>query len=64
MNWKEEEQKAQDGQKEQFKKIAIGVAIGFFVFVLSLTLFNTTQASLLGIIAFLVVLWTNEGLPL
>ncbi|MEO1954709.1 MAG: DASS family sodium-coupled anion symporter [Campylobacterales bacterium] len=30
----------------------------------SLSLFNTTQSSLLGIIAFLVVLWTNEGLPL
>lgn len=49
---------------EQLKKIAMGVGVGFLMFALSLTLFNTTQASLLGIIALLVVLWTNEGLPL
>ncbi|MEA3331740.1 MAG: SLC13 family permease [Campylobacterota bacterium] len=49
---------------EQFKKIGFSIFIGFFVSVLSLTVFNPTQASLLGIIAFLVVLWTNEGLPL
>ena len=50
--------------KEQFKKIGLGVLIGILVFAISLLLFNTTQASLLGLIAFLVVLWTNEGLPL
>jgi len=50
--------------KVQLKKIGIGVLIGFVVFVLSLSLFNLTQASLLGLIAFLVTLWTNEGLPL
>ncbi|MDA3907853.1 MAG: SLC13 family permease [Sulfurimonas sp.] len=50
--------------KEQFKKIGVGILIGIFVFVISLSLFNPTQASLLGLIAFLVVLWTNEGLPL
>jgi len=50
--------------KEQFGKIAIGLLIGLFVFTFSLTIFNTTQASLLGLIAFLVTLWTNEGLPL
>jgi len=33
-------------------------------FALSLSVFDATQASLLGIIAFLVTLWTNEGLPL
>ncbi|WP_031347759.1 SLC13 family permease [Sulfurimonas hongkongensis] len=49
---------------EQFKKIGMGVGIGFLVFAISLSLFDTTQASLLGIIALLVVLWTNEGLPL
>ncbi len=48
----------------QLKKIAIGVGVGLFVFAISLTLFNTTQSSLLGVIALLVVLWTNEGLPL
>ena len=50
--------------KEQFQKIGVGVLIGIFVFAISLFLFNSTQASLLGLIAFLVVLWTNEGLPL
>jgi sodium-dependent dicarboxylate transporter 2/3/5 len=50
--------------KEQFKKIGFGVLVGFAVFLLSLSIFNTTQSTLLGIIAFLVTLWTNEGLPL
>ena len=50
--------------KEQFQKIGFGVVIGIFVFAISLFLFNTTQASLLGLIAFMVVLWTNEGLSL
>jgi len=50
--------------KEQYKKIAMGVVIGSLVFALSLSLFTTIQASLLGLIAFLVTLWTNEGLPL
>lgn len=49
---------------EQFKKIGLGFLIGLVVFVLSLNAFNVTQSSLLGIIAFLVTLWTNEGLPL
>ena len=49
---------------EQFKKIGFGVFVGIFVFTISLFLFNTTQSSLLGLIAFLVVLWTNEGLSL
>lgn len=50
--------------KEQFRKISIGVGAGFLVFVISFTFFNITQASLLGLIALMVVLWTNEGLPL
>lgn len=51
-------------EREQFKKIGMGIGIGFLIFLISLTLFNTTQASLLGLIALLVVLWTNEGMPL
>jgi len=51
-------------QVEQYKKIALGFIIGIGVFVVALNIFDTTQASLLGIIAFLVTLWTNEGLPL
>ncbi len=50
--------------KEQIQKIALGIFIGLGTFGLSLLLFNTTQATLLGLIAFLVTLWTNEGLPL
>jgi len=47
-----------------YKKIAVAILIAFIVFSLSLIPFTFTQASLLGVIAFLVVLWTNEGLPL
>jgi solute carrier family 13 (sodium-dependent dicarboxylate transporter), member 2/3/5 len=50
--------------KEQLQKIGFGIFIGLMVFALSIIVFNTTQASLLGLIAFLVTLWTNEGLPL
>ena len=50
--------------KEEFKKIGFGLLIGLVVFALSFSVFNLVQASLLGIIAFLVTLWTNEGLPL
>ena len=49
---------------EQLKKIGLGLLIGLGVFTLSFTIFNPTQSALLGIIAFLVTLWTNEGLPL
>ena len=49
---------------EQFKKIGLGVLIALIAFAISLSIFNLTQASLLALIAFLVTLWTNEGLPL
>jgi len=50
--------------KKQFKKIGFGVFVGLLIFMGTLNLFNTIQASLLGVIAFLVTLWTNEGLAL
>ncbi len=50
--------------KEQIQKIGIGLGVGALVFALSLIVFNPTQASLLGLIAMMVALWTNEGLPL
>ncbi len=50
--------------KEQFQKIGLAILIGIVAFALSLSLFNPLQSSLLGLIAFLVTLWTNEGLPL
>ena len=49
--------------KKQLMKLSIGFTIGILVFTVSLSLFDTTQSSLLGVIAFLVTLWTNDGLP-
>jgi len=50
--------------KEEFQKIGLAIFIGLFIAGVSLSIFNSTQATLLGLIAFLVTLWTNEGLPL
>jgi sodium-dependent dicarboxylate transporter 2/3/5 len=50
--------------KKQLFKIAFSFIIGFIVYMLGLTSFNNTQSELLGLIALLVTLWTNEGLPL
>jgi sodium-dependent dicarboxylate transporter 2/3/5 len=52
--------------KTQFKKIGIAVVTAVIVYAVSSVIFhvNVTQASLLGLIALLVTLWTNEGLPL
>jgi len=48
----------------QYKKIGLALFIGIIVFGLSSLTFNPTQATLLAIIALLVTLWTNEGLPM
>lgn len=53
-----------DNNKVVFQKIIIAVFIGLFVSVLGVQAFNTQQSMLLGIVAFLVTLWTNEALPL
>jgi len=45
-------------------KILIAVIIGAFFGFASSPFFNQTQASLIGLVAFMVALWTNEGLPL
>ena len=50
--------------KKELKKIALAILIGLAFFALSLSLFTVPQATLLGLIAFLVTLWTNEALPL
>ncbi|WP_281950614.1 SLC13 family permease [Nitrosophilus kaiyonis] len=42
--------------------IAVGISLLFFAF--SSYIFDPIQARLIGTVAFLVVLWTNEGLPL
>ncbi len=46
------------------KGLAVGVGIGLLFFLLALTLFSTQHAMLIGIVAFLVTLWTNGALPL
>ena len=48
----------------QYKKILLAFVLGIGFFSISLMLFNFTQSTLIGIIAFLVTLWTNEALPL
>ena len=50
--------------QNQIFKIALGFGVGGIVFAISLLLFNQTQATLLGLIGFLVTLWSNEALPL
>ncbi len=46
------------------RKIWIAFGISIVVFLISLNLFNITQAKLLGVITFLITLWSNEALPL
>lgn len=51
-------------QSPQIKKIGLGLLIGLSVFGIAFLFFTPVQAALLGVIALLVTLWTNEGLPL
>lgn len=46
------------------KKITIALLIGIVVFFAATLAFTVKEATLVGLIAFLVALWTNEGLPL
>ena len=46
------------------KKIAIALVLALATFFVASYAFNTQHATLLGIITFLVALWTNEALPL
>ncbi|WP_457596213.1 SLC13 family permease [Hydrogenimonas sp.] len=46
------------------KKIVLALAVGLSVGTAAAFVFTVQQAQLLGIVAFLVVLWTNNGLPL
>ena len=49
----------------QVKSIAVSLIVALFISVLAFLFdFEPVQASLLGIIALLVTLWTNDGLPL
>ncbi len=46
------------------KKIGIAIGIGIGFFTLALSGFSLQHAMLVGLVAFLVTLWTNEALPL
>lgn len=46
------------------KKILLGIVFGVIGFGVSSMFFEPTHAKLLGVIVFLVTLWTNDGLPL
>ena len=46
------------------KKIIVAITVGIFFFFIASFVFTHIQSLLLGAIAFLVVLWTNEGLPI
>ena len=46
------------------KKILIAVVIGLVAYFLGTLGFNSKESTLIALIAFLVALWTNEGLPL
>ena len=50
--------------KKQFLEIALAIVIGFVMFGIASSIFTNSQSILLGLIAFLVTLWTNETLPL
>ena len=50
--------------KNQLLKIVFSIVIGVIIYALGRTAFSNTQSELLGIIALLVILWTNEALPL
>lgn len=50
--------------KAQLIKILIALGIGGAFYLLALLAFTPKEAAVVGIIAFLVALWTNEGLPL
>ena len=45
-----------------YKLIFIAVIIGLFLYFSALFAFDETQARLVGVIGFLITLWTNNGL--
>lgn len=45
-----------------FSKVMIGIGLGLAFYFSTLPFFNSTQATLIGLLAFLITLWTNEGL--
>ena len=48
----------------EIKKIGVALVIALFIYFIAGSVFTVAQSALLGSIALLVTLWTNEGLPL
>ncbi|HIP28831.1 MAG TPA: SLC13/DASS family transporter [Sulfurovum sp.] len=46
------------------KGIAVAIIMGIVFFALALFVFSVEHATLIGLVAFLVTLWTNEAMPL
>ncbi|MDD2906743.1 MAG: DASS family sodium-coupled anion symporter [Sulfurimonas sp.] len=51
-------------QTKEFQNITLALGIAIAIFLLSYSVLNFTQSALLGVVALLVALWTNEGLPM
>ncbi len=49
---------------KEYKDIFIAIIIALILFGLAYTIFDIRQSILVGTVAFLVTLWTNEALPL
>jgi len=50
--------------EEQTKKILLGLLLGLIAFGLMIIFFTLPQSLMVGVIVFMVTLWSNEGLPL
>lgn len=53
-----------DNQLKSYKSILIAITVGLVIHSISLLAFNNVESRLIGLIAFLVLLWTNRGLHL
>lgn len=51
-------------EKKQLINIAFSIVIGVVFYLIALSAFNDVQSRLVGVIAFLVTLWTNQALHL
>ncbi len=47
-----------------YRPIIYALAIGLAFYIVSFNFFNNIQSTLVGVVAFLVTVWTNEALPL
>lgn len=53
-----------DLNNNRLSKIGIAIILSLVAYFTSNIIFTDTQAKLIGVLTFLVTLWTNEGLPL